>query len=728
MIPENRLSTTAVLSGWLNPPAVRAIYSQHWGPVAIQDPAEGMLYQLWEARIAFNAITVQAPNTVATTLFTRVNEIKQVSLAFDQSGFPVVAFVESTGAAFLRWFDTTVPGYVITPLASGVLTPRVTLDDARQFAGAISDVILAYVRAGNLYYRQQRDRYTIERLLKAGVEELKHVSMNNGLRLQFKYKGPGFPFAPFLADVVSGLCRRAGIPEENINVDELYNQTVEGFAVSQDDGINKRIDKLREIFMFDKSEHDKKIYFPRRGRQVVTRIPYSGHLGLVADEPSALKPTIVDELSLPRLVEINHLDPAGGFATNKQQAFRRTNTIKTQKKLTIEAEVVLTADQAATAALINLKANWLEPINFSFVTTIAYSFLVETDVIEVEDKNGDWHRIRITEKNDNKNTIEFSGKADAGQDAYASLGIGQSLPPPISTTPGLVGATDLEILNIPCLRDQDDELGVYIAVAGASSAWYGASILISTDGGANYFEALEIQTPATIGETLTALADERDEGYPSNQSVEVLVNFTLESVTYDNLLTNLNRAVLGDEVVQFQFAVLQGMVGSKYRYKLSGLVRGRYATDVEAWPIGTRFVLLDSSVTFMQAQQWMLGKEIDIKPVTSGQTEDETIATAYDYNEGVSQREFPVEHVTATRDGSNNVTVSFVGRGRLGIETAPRNGKYFAGYRVKFSDGFSFDTQVMQYVRNATPVGATVQVCALNTVTGEGIYSGAIAT
>ena len=124
----------------------------------------------------------------------------------------------------------------------------------------------------------------------------------------------------------------------------------------------------------------------------------------------------------------------------------------------------------------------------------------------------------------------------------------------------------------------------------------------------------------------------------------------------------------------------------------------------------------------------MLGREIFVKPVSFGQTEDETVPTSYDFLEGISQREFPVTNVAATRDGSNNVTVTFIGRGRLGIETAPRNGKYFNGYRVKFSDGHIIDTLNMSATYNSAPIGATVQVCALNTVTGEGPYSAALAT
>jgi hypothetical protein len=727
MIPENRVSTTPVIgsfsdSFYLGTP----LKSVEWGGVALNDPSQGIRVKPWtiEYDRQTGDVFVTAFGVPKTVLFTRA-DISEVSLAFDRNMQPVVAFVQA-GQAKLYFYDDLLPGFTFweTQLGSAK-NPRVTHDDKRDTQSGISDVILAYVSGASLRYRQQRDRYLTERtLIATGVTRLIHVGMSNKLRLQFMYVGLGNA-PPFLGDIVTALCTRAGILPINVDVSELYDTQVIGYKCNTDDGVNKRIDALREVFFFDKSETDRKIYFPRRGREAIVRIPYAD---LVADDPSALKETRIQEIELPKAVTVNHLDPAGGFATNKQTARRRSNLIKATKEQKLESEVVLTADQGMTAATVKLKIAWYEQQTYQFATWLKYAQVVSTDVVEVEDKDGNWHRVRITERNDDHPLIKFEGVADAGQDVYATLGIGHSLPPPVSTTPGLVGETLLEILNIPTLRDQDDELGVYLAVCGQSSAWYGAQILISTDNGANFFEAMQIETPATIGETLTDLQDEISAEYQADQTVEVLTNFALESLSYENLLKNGNRCVIGDELLQFQFALLLGMVGGKYHYRLSGLIRGRKATDVEFWPTGTRFVVIDSSIAFLQAQQWMLGKEIQIKPVSLGLTEDETIATAYDYLEGVSQREFPVHHVTAVRDGSNNVTVSFIGRGRLGIETAPRNGKYFAGYRIKFSNGHTIDTPNMTATYNSAPGGLTVQVCALNTVTGEGPYSPAVST
>jgi hypothetical protein len=100
-----------------------------------------------------------------------------------------LAVVEA-GQAKLQWFDTSVGEQVITFLDPDVVTPRVTLDDKRNRQSEIADVILAYVRLGGLYYRQQRDRFLIEYLLDAGPHTgINKIGMNKHFRLQFSMMG-----------------------------------------------------------------------------------------------------------------------------------------------------------------------------------------------------------------------------------------------------------------------------------------------------------------------------------------------------------------------------------------------------------------------------------------------------------------------------------------------------------------------------------------------------------
>lgn len=164
------------------------------GGLALNDPSEGLLYQRWRARL-FRAGEVDSSVWLDATHigefeWLSVPYMTEISFTFDANMRPAVVYV-AAGQAYLNWYDTTIPGYVTTTLPAGVVTPRVAMDDKR-YVGSngyqLSDVILAYVRSGNLYYRQQRDRYQTERLLKVGVTPLIRIGMSRGLRLQFMHE------------------------------------------------------------------------------------------------------------------------------------------------------------------------------------------------------------------------------------------------------------------------------------------------------------------------------------------------------------------------------------------------------------------------------------------------------------------------------------------------------------------------------------------------------------
>lgn len=748
MIPDDELSTTAVVSGFSFPVKQPGDFLVDWelAGIYLNDPSAGLEYKLWKVQAVPNEVSglvdvvLSAPGgvtpTEATTVLFSYADITEVALSFDQNMNPFVAYLVG-GVAKIYWYDSLIPGMTHTALPTGVKDMRCTLDDKRDFAVGDSDIVLSYVRDGNLCMRYQRDRYTIEYVLRSGIGDnatLVSMAMNNAYRLQWRLRNyeltddPGalFQNSPFLAEVVADLCRKSGIGPENFNVSELWNDVVPGIKISSTDGFGDDIDRLREMFNFDKSNRDRVLAWPKRGRGISAWIPYSDLLAS-SDEP--LAQTLVDEQKLPREIHIEHIDPDGGYAKNKQTARRRSNLVKAEKSESISSGLVVTADQAASAVLQKLKVRWNEQVTFKFTTTLKYTFLVPSDVVMVEDAKGVWHRVRLEERNEDEKQLDWEAIQDAGARAYGSEVIGSTLPPPKSTTPGTVGETRFELLNIPVQRGSDDELGLYLAACGSSSGWSGYQLLFSTDEGASYSEAFQSQNASIIGDTLTPLlAEPLGYAYPSSQTVEVLVNFPLSSVSPDQITQRKNMCVVGDEVMQFETAALLEQIDGKYRYLLSGLRRGRFNTVADTWPQDTRFVFLDASVIFAPIDRVYLGSDLWYKPVSLGATSDETVPTAYMFTEGVSQTEYPVSRVQATRDGSDNVTVSWVGAARLGLDSAPYHSKYFRGYRVKFSDTYTVDTLDTTITYNSAPTGATVQVCALNAITGEGPYSTALAT
>lgn len=202
MIPAATLSSVPLPAPFLPPrtnirfSAVAGLSDMHYGGVALGDPSLGITYQLWTAFSDGVNIYLTAPNTVPFVQLAGVNAV-WVGLAMDQNARVFLTYADKNGNAFYYWFDSTIPGYRTTAIPGIVFRPFATLDDSRVVELVSSDVILAYVRAGVLYFRAQRDRFGVEYTLGAAPATLVQIGMNSRNRFQFAFQnvqgGGGLP-------------------------------------------------------------------------------------------------------------------------------------------------------------------------------------------------------------------------------------------------------------------------------------------------------------------------------------------------------------------------------------------------------------------------------------------------------------------------------------------------------------------------------------------------------
>ena len=192
MLPQDTLSAEPVNAPFLGGRAlpVKNLIDYETGGINIQDASQGLEYQVWKAEVINSKdIFLSAENGFKARIITGVN-ITEVSFTFDQNMRPVIAYVEN-GLAKLRWFDSAIAQFTTTPYPN-IITPRLALDDKRNRQSLISDVIFAYLRDGKLFYRQQRDRYSIEHLEAVNVDSsgLIKIGMNRQYRMQFLLRFP----------------------------------------------------------------------------------------------------------------------------------------------------------------------------------------------------------------------------------------------------------------------------------------------------------------------------------------------------------------------------------------------------------------------------------------------------------------------------------------------------------------------------------------------------------
>ena len=188
MIPNHALSNPNRPAPYLYPDNSAPFTDLDWeyGGIALNDPSQGLLYQVWQLRLDEDTgdVFISAPNHPESLLFNQP-DTSEISLAFDQNMNPFVAYV-CLGQAGYWWFDPFTSQMEFVTMDPGVGSPKCCMDDKRALATADSDILLGYVEGGDLYYREQRDRFLVPYLLKVGVTgQVLQVGMARNLRVDF---------------------------------------------------------------------------------------------------------------------------------------------------------------------------------------------------------------------------------------------------------------------------------------------------------------------------------------------------------------------------------------------------------------------------------------------------------------------------------------------------------------------------------------------------------------
>jgi len=241
-----------------------------------------------------------------------------------------------------------------------------------------------------------------------------------------------------------------------------------------------------------------------------------------------------------------------------------------------------------------------------------------------------------------------------------STGSGGGLPAtPISNT----GPTPLLILDMPMLRYEDNNLGIYYAFGFRDNTVTGASMYRSPDELA--WEVLGTGNDGpTFGWSATVLANTANPWtWDETNKVQIaLTQGTLDSKTALEVLNWTNVALLGDEIIQWRNAT----VLASGLYELSGLLRGRRGTE---WATGThtmgeRFVLLsDDGVYRAPLPATEINKTAYYKGIPDGGNWDDAPSNPFVFK-GNSLRCFAPVQVKGARDGSGNLTITWKRRTR----------------------------------------------------------------
>lgn len=468
-----------------------------------------------------------------------------------------------------------------------------------------------------------------------------------------------------LPDVVAAVCARAGLRPDQVETTALgtITRTVVGLSQGQAGNARGILEQLQTAFRFEAVLADK-LHFKPRGGAAVASIPYS-HLGYgtdrAQDQPFEL--TVASDLELPPQVAVTYANAADDQQVGAEVSDR---LIAGQAAVTtVQLGLVLQpADAKAVADAI--VADQLAALTTGTIhLSLAYARLQPTDVVEVADRHGTQHRMRIVRRNDAGGVLTMELVAD---DAQAMVSTG-------TTETGYTGQVDvvaladtvLQPLDIPQLRDADDGPGYYVAAKGAAANWPGAVVQRSADD-VTYTTVAEVGEAAVIGTTSGALGDwtggaVMDE--VNTLAVEVGAG-ELASVTRDALLADrgVNALLVGSEIIRFMVATLTGT--NPNTYTLSRLLRGQRGTEWAAvgHAAAERVVLLRPQglrrVTQTAAD---IGVTTNLRAVTNGKLVSSATKTIFK-NTGISSKPLAPVDLRLQRLSTDDLRISWKRRTR----------------------------------------------------------------
>lgn len=372
------------------------------------------------------------------------------------------------------------------------------------------------------------------------------------------------------------------------------------------------------------------------------------------------------EDALPRSVTVNHYDPDRDYQRGSQRQTRQAT--RSVQAVSFDVPVALTVAQAFAAADAILYRAWTARTQFGpFGLLPRWLELEPGDRIGVT-VDGIRHDVRLTSiEIGAQGALQCEGEAyDAEVLSGASGGVpgtfpGQELP--------TYGTTTLLLLDAPALTDAEAaQVGYRIAATGSGSAWRSGIVEVSIDGGTTWLQVAPLPGYTTLGFGGTTPLPAPPVHVGAAQidmvsTVEVtLVKGSLASVTDELLIAGANRAMLGDELIQFGTATLV----SGTTYTLSRLLRGRRGTEgaMTGHVADETFVLL-SGAPFVPATVADMGIERLYRITPTGGDPSGSVPFTI---AGASARPFSPVAVAGSRNGGGDLTITWIRRSRIGTE------------------------------------------------------------
>lgn len=485
------------------------------------------------------------------------------------------------------------------------------------------------------------------------------------------------PVVLTVGQVVTALCQRGGLTISDINVSEL-GDSIRGYMLPRPMSAREAITPLAATYQFDAAEIDDVLVFRKRAGPVVESIEFNDLVRESADG-TVIEEQRAQDQELPREVTVRFADIERGWEQNAQSWRRPANPTATMGSVAATAmdlPIPLTATEGKTIAKRMCIAIWRERTKLEVSLGPQFLRVVPTDPITIETRDGATIRCRVlsTQLGANWTTrLEAVTEDAAVYDLSAEGDGGDGWDEPRMPLPYY---TRLMLPDLALVGDGDDmgqsALREYAFLGAYDGArWRGVQVVRSAD--FLSWEGLGASTTPSVWGSVLETPAVPFSPWIWDDANEILVRLTdgeLESATALEVLNGANMAALvspsGEaEIIQFRDA--EDLGGGEYR--LTGLLRGRRGTEDQtaARRAGDLFLLLDDRLPFSAGVSEASAARYH-RAVNIYQTIETAAPTTTKTARGRAEKPYAPAQIAGTRDGSDNLSLTWARRTRVGGE------------------------------------------------------------
>ena len=444
-----------------------------------------------------------------------------------------------------------------------------------------------------------------------------------------------------LGGLVRELCRRAGLPDSQIDASDLAD-VVHGYLVTAIESPRASIAPLARHFGFDAVESEGLIRFQPRDRRPVATLGLDDLVAGSDADAEVIELVRAQETELPQALKWQLVRADEEFDAVSVEARRATGAAL---RVTSETFAIATpAGDAERRCRRALLEEWVGRETASFRLPPSRLALDPGDAVRL-DHDGRLAALRLTSVADAGARSIEARRTDAS--AYG-LAPGSDRSPRVSK-PVVYGPPAVAILDLPQLRESTPAHHPLAAVHAVP--WPGRIAGWTSPGEDGFTLAATLGRPARMGRLVSPLfAGPTSRFDLGNVAIVDLAYGTLASVTDLALFAGANA--LAVEASPGVWEVLQAVIAELIapgRYRLSRLLRGQRGTEAAIGnpaPAGTRVVVLDEALVPLPVPEAALGLAANwrfgpaSKPVADRSYRQLAFAP-----EGIGLRPFSVGHV-----------------------------------------------------------------------------------